>query len=125
MTVNLRFSLPLPEGMTVFEGQVEVSGVRHHRDGANAFARGKGHELELVPEPSNRHDGRSVKVVGVTRGWLFDRRRLLGYLPRETAAELSRRGLAAKARPRLCSIWAPGNGYVVVRLDVLAPIGAA
>jgi hypothetical protein len=107
--------------MAVFESRVEVLGTRHRRADADAFARGKEHELDLVVEPDRLHEGGSIRVVGVTRGWLFTKRRVLGYVPHATVASLSRKGLSGKAQARLTSVWSPGNGYVVVRFDVLVP----
>ncbi len=122
MFLNLRFSPPCPDGMVEFEDRVEVAGIDH--EAANAFASGAGHRLEFVPEPTNPSDANAIKVVGVTRGWLFKRRRFLGYVPRLFAGELARRGLTAKARPRLFHIWAASNGYAVLRFDILVPEGS-
>jgi hypothetical protein len=38
MDINLRFLPPIPDGMRIIEGDVEVAGVNHRVDNALAFA---------------------------------------------------------------------------------------
>lgn len=80
-------------------GSVEVAGTQHRRDEVSSFV----HEVQatqdqgkldqfpfsviLEAEPSNRHDRNAIKVLGKTA--VCPGPRLLGYLPRDLAAELA------------------------------------
>lgn len=86
--------------------------------------------VELEPEPTNPKDPNAIAVYGVAEvSGLFRKRvrkRLhIGYLPRETAAEI-RRDLISKGLPiagELYSIYRGAGGFLDVNVIVLAPPG--
>ena len=121
--LNLRFNDPIPDGMHVYEGDVEVAGISHRKAQVIAFAKRQQHSLELEREPNNRHDPNAIKVFGRAKGWFFWGRFFLGYLPKETAARIARDGLWGQVSPRLRNIWWGGyvQDFLVVRLEVIAP----
>src|SRR5438105_3118824 len=68
MEVSLRFLPPIPDGMGILEGDLEVAGVTHRIENAVAFAKRQDQCLELVRDPDNPHDPNAIKVIGVSRG---------------------------------------------------------
>lgn len=124
MALKLRFEPPIPDGMRIMEGHIEVAGIPHRMANAVAFARRAQQYLELEREPNNPHDPNAIKVIGVSKGWFFWRRHFLGYVPRETAAIIAENRLWGRIKPRLRSIWAGGyvKDTVYVNFDILEPI---
>jgi hypothetical protein len=119
MHLNLRFSPELPDGFVIYEAEIAVAGIRDRHRAALAFAAGRDHSLALEFQPANLNP---IKVIGISRGWFFRRRRLLGYLPRATAVRIIERGFWDKVRPRLRNIWVSGESkQVIIRLDIVGP----
>jgi hypothetical protein len=105
------------------EEDLEVAGIPHRKRAAIAFAKGKQHRLELEPEPKNPHDRNAIRVIGISKGWFFWHRRLLGYVPQETAERIVGAGLMKVILPRLKSIFVGEYPQPVihVRFDLLRP----
>jgi hypothetical protein len=61
---------------------VPVAGVSFRPDALDDPSFDPGRPLALVPEPENEHDANAVAI------WNEERTLQLGYVPRETAAEL-------------------------------------
>ncbi len=74
----------------VYDGYLDVVGEANYVKDIDAIYRSIGQDSNtrvtaaLLPEPNNPHDPNAV-AVGLAVG---DRRRIVGYLPRETAAEV-------------------------------------
>ena len=114
--INHRFLPPIPDGMKIYESDVEVAGIQHHRESALAFVGGTNHALTLEWEPDNPHDINAIKILGFSGEWQH-----VGYLPAALAAQIHGEGLWGKVLPRLRNIWVSSSGYVIIRLDVLGP----
>lgn len=83
----------------ISQASVEVAGTQHRLDNVRTFVREVqtterqrkldqfSFSLHLEFEPTNVHDSNAVKVIGKTG--VYPSSRLLGYLPRKLAAELS------------------------------------
>jgi hypothetical protein len=122
MSLNLSFSPDLPDDFVIYEAEIEVAGVRHRQRDALAFARGRDHSLALEGQPAGRHKPSTIKVIGVSKGWFFTRRRFLGYVPHDSAVRIVEKGFWGKVRPRLRNIWVSGESeYVIIRLDIIGP----
>ena len=80
---------------------VPVAGVSFRPDAVADATFDPGARLALVPEPENEHDPNAVGI------WNEDRTLQAGYVPRETAAELTRTELAV-------SLWRAGEGLRVL-----------
>jgi hypothetical protein len=63
---------------------VPVAGVSYRAEALPDLSFDPGRRLALVPEPDNEHDPNAVGI------WNEERTLQLGYVPRETAAELGR-----------------------------------
>lgn len=108
---------------------VKVAGVQHYKGAARDFAKavhvaeasGARYGLRLEPEPNNRHDAHAIKVYGTAgnKSWH------IGYLDRDTAAEVTQDLLANNVpiAAELYEIWVGQEGYVDFKLLVLAPAG--
>lgn len=108
---------------------LEVKGIHHRRGSAEAFCRAvmraelsdQIYGARLRPEPSNRYDRNAIAVDG----FVADRTWHIGYLDRDTAAELNRDLIAKGLRigAQLYAIWISPAGYIEVKVIVLAPPG--
>jgi hypothetical protein len=116
---------------------LSVVGVQFRKRDARRFARAAGkaerralfYSVRLVPQPDNPADHNAIAVHGVAvcRGWLRSGLRgwHIGYIDRDTAAELTR-DLIAKAIPiaaELYSIYEGRGGFLDFKIIVLAPPG--
>ena len=101
--------------------RVEVAGVHHYATSVRTFAReidvgSAPFGLCLELEPSNPYDNNAIKVLGITRSRPDGI--MLGYIPRELAAELSgKEPLAAEA----ARYYESGN-YSELMINVLERI---
>jgi hypothetical protein len=127
MAFEIIYSRPIPEGMSVLESYLSVAGISHRKDDVIAFVEGKGHRLEFRAEPRNPQDRNAIKVFGVSKGWLFWRKRHIGYVPTEVAQEIADAGLIKKIALHLDRIWVGGkdDGHddtvISIRFDLLVP----
>ena len=80
---------------------IPVAGVSFRADDVRDGSFDPGNRLALVREPDNEHDPNAVAV------WNEERTLQAGYVPRETAAELSGDELAV-------SLWRAGEGLRVL-----------
>jgi hypothetical protein len=114
-----------------------VVGVQFRKREAKRFARAAGkaercalrYSVRLAPQPDNPADHNAIAVYGVaeSRGWFRSglREWHVGYIDRETAAELTR-DLIAKNVPiaaELYSIYEGRDGFLDFKIIVLAPPG--
>jgi hypothetical protein len=117
-----QFFPDLPDDFVIYEAEIEVPGVRHRQREALAFARGRDHSLALEGQPAGRPKPSTIKVIGVSTGWFFTRRRFLGYVPHDSAVRIVEKGFWGKVRPRVRNIWVSRESeYVIIRLDLIGP----
>lgn len=119
-----------PEGKWVqTTTTLKVAGVRHRQDAVHDFmravARAQGgstrYGVNLRPDPTNAHDKNAIAVDG----YAGSDRWHIGFLDRDTAAELHRDLISNGIRidAELYSLWRGDDGYVDVNVIVLAPPG--
>lgn len=113
--------VPIPEGFRIFHDRVDLPGLQHHRANVVAFCRAQNQSIEFEPDPSNVHDPNAIRLIGGWKGWLFEKRRLIGFVPRDIAAKIARSGLIAELRPRLIKTYAGTDGYAEVMFQVIGP----
>lgn len=81
----------------------------------------KGYGVQLRPDPSNLHDRNAIAVDGKVGAQSWH----LGFLDRETAKEINIE-LILKGMPvaaELYNLWIGDDGYIDVKIIVLAPPG--
>ncbi len=119
MKISKRIAPPIPKGMQIYDGG-EVAGIAYRKAAAAKFIKGKDHRLELVREPSNKHDPNAIQVIGNVKG-LFGRKRLfLGYVPAKIAKKVAVAGVFGSIAPRLRYLRLYGD-YVTVSFELLGP----
>jgi hypothetical protein len=89
---------------------VPVAGVSYRADALPDGSFDPGRPLALVPEPENEHDPNAVGI------WNEERKLQLGYVPRETAAELA-------GDEQAVSLWRVEGGLRVLIAPADAWIG--
>ncbi len=125
-TVNERFEVVRPEGYKRMWRQVKVAGTSaYHASAARTFALGSDRRVRLVAEPSNPRDPNAIAVVGECAGLVRRRRDLmLGYLPRELAADIADLRLPVhRIAAHLVSIWMMerDRDFFSIRLSLSCP----
>lgn len=89
---------------------VPVAGVSYRADALPDPSFDPGRALALVPEPENEHDPNAVAI------WSEDRTLQIGYVPRETAADLT-------GDEQAVSLWRVEGGLRVLIASADAWIG--
>ena len=119
-----------PDGNWVQTTLVEtVVGIQHRQSEVLAFCGAvQGAELsntpygvQVRPEPSNSHDQNAIAVDG----FVGKQRWHVGYLGRDTAKEINR-DLVSKKIPiaaELYNLWIGDDGYIDIKIIILAPSG--
>src|SRR4051812_30981497 len=107
--------------MTILEADVRIVGGEPSKADALAFAAAKNQEIELEQDQGNELDPNAIKVFGIWPGWSSRNRKLIGYVPADSAAFLVGQGLSGKVSPRLKNISVSDDEHVVVQIDLLCP----
>jgi hypothetical protein len=108
---------------------LQVAGLNHRRTNVLAFfgavqaaeRSNAYYGIEFRPDLKNTHDRNAIAVDGVVR----DKRWHIGYLDRESAKAVHD-DLLCKGTPiagEIYNLWASGDGYLEVKIFVLAPPG--
>ncbi len=90
MDIKRKFDLGGPDGLQIYESYIEPAGAywENYPDVFKFIGGGKNLSLELQREPKNRHDPNAIRIIGVVRGWAFDSRYHIGYVPGDMARKL-------------------------------------
>ena len=120
---TIRFPADIPEGKVRLACYEEVAGISFRIENAVAFAKGRNHRLELEREPGNAHDPNAIKVLGVYKGWVFEHRVHIGYVPADLASLIAERGIFGQIEAYLRNIWHGGyaKDSVHVNFDIFQP----
>jgi hypothetical protein len=115
--IHEQFAPPLPDGWNVYRSAVEVAGTFARIGNAVAFAHGTHHSISFEPEPTNPHDAKAIKVIGIATIRGVDTRLHLGYIPKAVVADLPN-----EYSLRLREIWLGGfhEQVATIRFDVVA-----
>lgn len=119
MKISKSISPPIPTGLQIYD-EGKVAGINYRKDAAIRFVRGKEHQLELVREPSNRHDPNAIQIIGSVKGLLGRKRLFIGYVPADIAKRLVSIGVLGSVTPRLRYLRSDGD-YVTVSFEILGP----
>ncbi len=121
MPISQRFLPPIPKGHRIFCGDVEVAGIKHHRDEAIAFIKGKDHEIVLELEPRNKFDPNAIIVFGTIKGFFGRKVKKVGYIPAEISKIIAEQSAFSQITPRLRNIYMSDDGFCTIRLDLIGP----
>jgi hypothetical protein len=108
---------------------IKTVGIQYRVDDVRRFANsvrraeeaGDLYGVRLRPDPGNSFDRNAIAVYGYANGGEWH----VGFLDRDTAAEINRdlisRGIPIEAE--LYEIWVGQDGYIDIKIIVLAPSG--
>lgn len=110
---------PIPPGFQIYVKNVPLAGSNYRRKNKLAFAESSNHTLRLEPEPDNPKDPNAIQVIGDCA----DDDYVLGYLPKDMAAQVIQSGLLNQIQPRLMRIYIGerGDGYVEIWFQLIGP----
>jgi hypothetical protein len=112
--------MAIPKGMKIYDG-VGIAGVNNYAADAITFVNSKSKYLEFAREPNNKFDENAIAVIGYSKGLLFSKRRVIGYVPKEVAKIIVDLGLDSQVIPRLERIYVGQKGYIDIEFQILGP----
>ena len=113
------FKSPVPVGMQVYEYGVEVAGVCRRFNAARKFVKRSKRRLYLECVADSGQESRAIRVIGRSRGWLFERNKCIGYVPGDIANKLMHSGMEDKVTTRLQFISIDDKKSLEIRFDIL------
>lgn len=120
MTIKRKVSPPIPDGYVIYSWK-SVAGIQHKKKAAHNFAKNRNQSLELERDPDNKQDSNAIKVIGCSKGFVFEDRDSIGYVPRELASCIVEGGFWGSVEPRLRSIYVGEDEYIEVEFQLLGP----
>jgi hypothetical protein len=114
---------PIPEGFQIFEERLDVAGLQFRREDAEAFIIRGDQWLELELDPGNAHDPNAIKVIGCNGTSYNTCRHFIGFVPKNVARAVVRKGFWGLVQPRLLKTYVSPNGFVEVLFQLLGPKG--
>jgi hypothetical protein len=121
MAISKRFLPSIPKGHQIFETDVELAGVEHHRKSVISFVESEEQSIELEREPGNRADSNAIAVIGTSQSRSGRERKLIGYVPAEIALRVAITDVFSVLHPRLRRVWVSDSGFCVVGFDLTGP----
>ena len=112
----------IPEGLQIFEERLDVAGIQHRKNEAVKFVSSKSQWLEFERDKKNKFDINAIKIQGCSKSFLGTKKRFIGFLPSEVAAQVVSFGLE-ECQPRLLKTYLGDSGFVEVKFQVLGPKG--
>ena len=111
---RFKYEVEKPAGYVYYASGLTVSGTNHHKNACNAFLLSPGiHHFTLVREPSNRYDRNAIAFYC---GSLH-----LGYVDRETAAEIAQDGIFDDLIVFPKSLYVTRTGWLMIDYALLKP----
>jgi len=107
--------------MRVYEYGVEVAGVRKRYFQAKRFVRRSNRKIYLQRESGSRKNSIAIRVIGKSRGWFFEAKKCIGYVPADVASKLVVTGIEGKVQARLQMIYIEDRNSSYIRFDILGP----
>jgi hypothetical protein len=100
---------------------LSVAGIGFRKHHASAFIRASEGYLELERENDNPHDENAIKIIGCYKGFFSTKRRMLGYVPKETSARIVKNGFWDQVKPRLLMTYLGRDDYVEILFQIIGP----
>lgn len=114
---------PIPEGFQIFEERLDVAGLQFRKEEAEAFIYRGGQRLELERDPENAHDPHAIKVFGCNGTSYSGCRHFIGFVPKNVARAVVKKGFWGLVQPRLLKTYVSPNGFVEILFQLLGPKG--
>jgi len=78
--------------------------------------------IYLQRESDNKRGSDSIRVMGKSKGWFFEVKKCLGYVPADIARKLVITGAEDRVKVRLQSIYIAGKDSSYIRFDLMGPM---
>ncbi len=111
----------IPMGMRVFEHNVNVTEGNECYRAARKFVKRHKRRIYLDRITDNKDVPSAIRVIGKSRGWLFERSKCIGYLPANIADKLIRTNLEDKVKAQLQTILIDNKHTLKIRFDIFGP----
>ena len=118
MSEDIRFKIPIPIGYRIYYG-IDVAGVSRRLDALSRVLKKGSVTFELMPEPENKHDKNAVMVQAKRNGFFGMKTELIGYVPKEVAADIAKLEGEFELLPRPVSAWVGDRGGARLTMDIL------
>ena len=117
-----KFRYSIPQGMTVYEDDVEVVGVGNPCRHARKFLKRSKRRIYLQREPGNTHEADAIKVMGRSKGWFREVRKCIGYVPSDIARRLVASGVDSRVMAKLHLVSIRDRDSIQIRINLLGPL---
>ena len=108
-------------GMQVYAHGVDVLIPRNYHRIAKKFVRRRKRRIYLQRESDNKDKSITINVIGKSRGWFFESRKCIGFVPEDVASKLVFNEME-KIKARLQLIAIEDSDYISIRIDILGPL---
>jgi hypothetical protein len=107
--------------MQIYEHGVEVAEVNKRLHHAWKFAKRSKRRIFLERTSDHKFTPYAIRVIGKSKGWFFERRKCIGYVPADVAVKLIDTGIEDKVMAHLQLISINNKHSVEIRFDILGP----
>jgi len=114
-------SSDLPKGYQILEKRLLVAGIQHYSDAALKFIHNSDQHLELEKEENNKFDPNAIKIIGVSKGWFFNSRNHIGYVPKEISKQINATELFEMVKPRVTRTYEDDNDFIEIQFQIIGP----
>src|SRR5262249_25605130 len=112
-----------PAGMACRYRDVAVAGISYRAEAGTEFVFGSNQRIQLEREPTNPKDRNAIKVIGIWVHRGVSRREHIGYVPKETAAQIAARYSGSPLQAVPIVVFQPDGDHETpgVRFDIYTP----
>lgn len=107
--------------MQIYEQGVEVALVYKRLHEARKFANRSKRRIYLENASDHKHDPNAIRVIGKSKGWFFEIRKCIGYVPADIAKKLMLTEMEDKVLARLRLISLDDKHSIEIRFNILGP----
>ena len=109
--------------MRAFEQGVDVVEVNDRCHAVRQFAKRSKRRIYLERTSEYADDPRAIRVIGKSKGWLFEISKCIGFVPAEIAKKLMAAEMEDKVMARLQLISIHDKHSIGIRFDILGAEG--
>jgi hypothetical protein len=120
MPMITKFRPRIPVGMRVFEDSVQVA-VNNRLKAARNFAKRHRRRIYLNRATDHADDPGAIRVIGKSKGWIFEKNECIGYVPTDIAYKLVHTDMEDKVKVRLYMILIDGKDSIKIHFDIFGP----
>jgi hypothetical protein len=118
----IKFASSVPEGMRIYAHGVEVFVPNKCRRIAKKFAKRRKRRIYLQRVSDQKIDPNVIRVIGKSKGWLFESQKCIGYVPENIANKLVITEMEDNVTARLQLIAIEDKDSIHIRFDLLVPM---